>query len=215
MSDRRRRTGRDRRRRELGQNFLVDEPTISRFLAGLDITPGELVVDIGAGSGALSFPLADLGAHVWAVETDHRYTEQLRSRARRRDDGDAVRVIGTDLRRLRLPTTPFRIVANPPFALTTTLLELLLDRPERGPNRVDLIVQRDVARKRSTVPPATLRSAAWAPWWEFRLGETISRSAFRPVPSVDAAVLTIVRRKPPILPERLAPSMREVLREVW
>lgn len=213
MSERRRRSERDRRRRELGQNFLVDRPTIDGFLGGLDVEPGDLVVDIGAGSGALTFPLADLGARVWAVETDRRYTEQLRSRAR--DRGDGVRVIGTDLRRLRLPTTPFRVVANPPFALTTAMLELLLDRPERGPDRVDLIVQHDVARKRSTVPPATLRSAAWAPWWEFRLGATISRRAFRPVPGVDAAVLTIVRRTPPIMPERLAPTMRELLRDAW
>lgn len=214
MSANRRRSEHDRRR-ELGQNFLVDRRAVDRFIARLDVAPGELVVDIGAGSGALTFPLADAGADVWAVEIDPVLVDRLRSEVVRRGLDDRVRVIGTDLHRLRLPATAYRVAANPPFGSTTALLGLLLDRPDRGPTRADLIVQDDVARKRSAVPPTTLRSAAWAPWWEFELGPAILRQSFRPVPRVDAAVLTITRRTPPILPERLAPTMRETLRRSW
>lgn len=210
------RTERDRRRRELGQNFLTDRRVVRRFVDGLEIVPGELVVDIGAGSGALTSPLAAAGARVWAVERDPVWVDRLR----RTYDGpgaghDGVRVLGTDIARLRLPREPFRVVANPPFGLTTEILTLLLDRPDRGPLRADLIVQREVARKHAAQPASSLRTAAWAPWWEFRSGQEISRRAFRPVPGVDAAVLTITKRTPAILPTHLSSKLRDLLRPEW
>jgi 23S rRNA (adenine-N6)-dimethyltransferase len=94
-------------------------------------------------------------------------------------------------------------------------LAMLLDRPELGPDRVDLVVQREVASKHSRRPPSSLRTAAWSPWWEFRSGPTISRTSFRPRPNVDAAVLTVVRRDDPVLPAWLAPQLRELLRPAW
>lgn len=177
------------------------------------MVPGELVVDIGAGAGALTLPLARAGAEVWAVEIDPAWAERLEVHvdAERLD----VRVIRTDLRRLRLPRRPFRVVANPPFALTTALLEILLDDPAGGPYRADLVVQREVARKHATMPPRALRTAAWVPWWEFELGIPIDRDAFRPRPDVDAQVLSIRQRRTPILPIRLAPSMLDLLRPHW
>jgi 23S rRNA (adenine-N6)-dimethyltransferase len=114
-----------------------------------------------------------------------------------------------------LPRGAYRVVANPPFNLTTTLLGRLLDDPGRGPTRADLLLQREVARKHAAAPPATLRTAAWAPWWRFTLGEQVPREAFRPVPKVDAAWLTIERRDPPILPEHLAPGFTDTLRSGW
>jgi 23S rRNA (adenine-N6)-dimethyltransferase len=207
-------TERDTRRRQLGQNFLVDQHVIERFIRSLDLRAGELVVDLGAGTGALTLPLVDAGVEVWAVERDPVWANTLR-RSIASGDAHGSRVIENDLRRLRLPRTPFRVVANPPFGLTTEILARLLDAPDRGPDRIDLIVQRQVAVKHSRLPPASLRTAAWAPWWEFRLGSTIERGAFRPRPRVDAAVLSIVRRDPAVLPTWLAPRLRELLRPAW
>jgi 23S rRNA (adenine-N6)-dimethyltransferase len=110
---------------------------------------------------------------------------------------------------------PYRVVANPPFGLTTEILSMLLDDPDRGPDRADLILQREVAVKHSQTPATSLRTAAWAPWWEFDLGPVIDRDAFRPRPSVDAAVLRIHRRRPALFPGWLAPRLRDALRPVW
>lgn len=210
----RRPTERDTRRRELGQNFLVDPQVIERFVRSLDLRAGELVVDLGAGKGALTLPLLDAGVEVWAVERDPVWSKRLRQ-SLVSEAYATSRVIETDLRRLRLPRTPFRVVANPPFGLTTEILTRLLDAPDDGPDRIDLIVQREVAVKHSRLPPASLRTAAWSPWWEFHLGPVIDRRAFRPRPRVDAAVLTIVRRQSPVLPTWLAPQLRELLRPAW
>jgi 23S rRNA (adenine-N6)-dimethyltransferase len=211
----RRPTERDTRRRELGQNFLVDQRVVERFIRSLDLRAGELVVDLGAGTGALTRPLLDAGVEVWAVERDPVWSKRLRHSIASWGARGSSRVIEADIRRLRLPQTPFRVVANPPFGLTTEILARLLDAPDHGPDRIDLIVQREVAVKHSRLPPASLRTAAWAPWWEFHLGPTIDRGAFRPRPRVDAAVLTIVRRDRAVLPTWLAPQLRELLRPAW
>ncbi len=209
------RSAHDRRRRELGQNFLSDPRHLRRFLDGLGPVDDDLVVDIGAGRGALTIALAERGARVWAVEIDRTIADELAARVERAGLADRVRIIRTDLRRLRLPNEPHRVAANPPFGLTTELLGHLLDDPTRGPDRADLILEAAVARKHAAEPPIALRTAAWAPWWRFERGPTIPRSAFRPVPSVDAAVLRIERRRPAVLPVRLAPSFRATLRADW
>jgi len=211
----RRTTERDRRRRQLGQNFLTDRRLLREIVHDFDVQPADLVVDLGAGAGAITQVLLDAGADVWAVEVDPEWVSRLRVRFEAAPRRSNVRVIGTDLRNLRMPREPYRVVANPPFGLTTQILSRLLDQPDRGRERADLILQKEVAIKLSQQPATSLRSAAWAPWWKFTVGTTIGRDSFRPRPSVDAAVLTIVRRDPPILPTRLGPRFRELLRPEW
>lgn len=195
--------------------FLADPSAISRLLRAVDVRPDDLVVDVGAGGGALTLPLAAAGARVVAIEIDRRWAARLRDRVARAGVADRVRVVHGDLRSIVAPAEPWRVVANPPFGLTTVLLRRLLDDPARGPDRADLVVQLEVARKRTREPPGTLRSAAWAPWWTFELGGRIDRRAFRPVPRVDAALLTIRRREPPVLPPWLAPGFADALRPLW
>jgi 23S rRNA (adenine-N6)-dimethyltransferase len=215
VSEGQRRSARDRRRRTLGQNFLVDRAFVARFVERLDIDDGDLVVDVGAGVGALTLPLARAGAVVWAVEPDPHWGSTLAAEVDRLGLADRVRVIRTTFERLRLPDQSYRVVANPPFGGTTRLLSMLLDDPANGPTRADLVLEQAVTRKHAAVPPRALRTAAWLPWWEFEVGACVPRHAFRPRPSVDAAVLTITRRPTPLLPERLAPGYLETLRPAW
>lgn len=215
MGRQRQRSARDERRRSHSQNLLADQRVVARLLDRLELGDGELVVEIGPGRGALTVPLARAGARLLAVERDASILAELRRALRRSGVEDRVRLLQLDARRLRWPTEPYRVVANLPFGLTTPLLAHMLDDPERGPRRADVLVQRAVAIKRAAAPPTSLRSSAWAPWWDFTLGATVPRSAFRPVPTVDAAWLRIERRDPPILSNWLAPGLRAALRETW
>jgi len=217
-------TRRDRRRRSLGQNFLVDSALIERFVSDLDLDEQHdgrhdeqhVVLEIGAGTGALTVPMARRGAEILAVEADPVWADRLRRRlAAEVPDAARVRVVAGDVRHVRLPERPYRVVGNVPFGGTTDLLAHLLDDPARGPVRADLIVQYEVARKHAMTPPTALRTAAWAPWWEFELGARIGRDSFRPRPGVDAAVLVVRKREPAILPPHLAGELREALRPVW
>jgi 23S rRNA (adenine-N6)-dimethyltransferase len=207
------RTDRDRRRRSLGQNFLVDRGVARRIAA--TVVPGELVVDLGAGTGALTIPLAEAGARVVAVEADPVWAAKLSDRLAALGLGDVVEVVGGDILTVPLPSDPYRVVASPPYGITTRLSRRLLDRPEHGPYRADLLLQWEVARKRSQMPPTTLLSTMWSPWWEMTLVERVPRSAFSPVPRVDAGWLAVRRRLPPLLPSRLAPGYARFLRAEW
>lgn len=208
-----RRTSRDQRRRTHQQNFITDARTVARLVA--DVVAGDLVVDLGAGSGALTLACAAAGADVIAVERDDRWCAHLRDRVHNAGLSDNVRVVQGDLRTVDLPRGQWRVIANPPFALTTTLLHRLFDDPRRAPERADLVLQWEVARKFAARPPSTLLGATWAPWWDLRLVQRIPRSAFRPAPRVDAGWLRARRRTPDILATHLAPAWESFLRDRW
>jgi 23S rRNA (adenine-N6)-dimethyltransferase len=207
----RRTTDRDDRRRRLGQNFLLPERA-REFVSKLGICAGDLVVEIGAGAGVVTVQLAATGADVLAFEVDPVWADRARrtTRAMR----GRVRIVERDFLTVRLPGRPFRAVGCVPFGETTAILRRLLGDP-RGLTRADLIVQLEVARKRAEVPPSTLLSTAWAPWWTFHSGARIERTGFRPVPRVDAAVLTVSRRDPPLLPDSMRLAYAGFVRANW
>jgi len=101
-----------------------------QIVADAQVSPGDLVVDIGAGTGALTASLVAAGARVIAVELHPQRVAVLR----RRFAGDPVTVVRADATDLRLPRRPFRVVANPPFAATTGIMRRLL-APGSPPGR--------------------------------------------------------------------------------
>ena len=204
---------RDEQRRRLGQNFLRPE-LADRFVDDAGVTAGDFVVEIGAGAGAITAALARRGAEVIAVEIDPVWAERLRSTIGRGHDR-RVRVVAADFLSWSLPARPFRVVACLPFGRTTAILSRLLGDPAGRLTRADVIVQWEVARKRSAVPASTLRSTAWAPWWEFRLGHRIPAAEFRPVPRVDGGVLVVTRRDPLLLPPAMAAQYGAFVRAHW
>ena len=188
------------RRRVLSQNFLVDRRAIESLVDGSGVGEGDLVLDIGAGNGLISGALARRGARVLAVERDPGLAERLRAKFA---TWPSVTVVEADVLTTPLPSEPYRVVANIPFGITTKILRRLLD-DDGGLTRADVIVQAEVARKRGTGGRGTLLNACWEPWFEFGTGARIPAIAFRPKPRVDAAILIIVRRDPPLL----APALR-------
>ncbi|UYM07336.1 rRNA adenine N-6-methyltransferase family protein [Solicola gregarius] len=144
---------------------------------------GRLVVDVGAGNGALTEPLVRRGARVIAVELNRDRAAALRDRFA----GDAVTVVRADIAELRWPRKPFQVVASPPYNLTTQLVRRLLSLPAL--HSADLVLQR-AAAKRLVREPVGRHAGRYT----FELGMSIPRKAFNPPPKVDSVVLRIRRR---------------------
>ncbi|MDP9295276.1 MAG: hypothetical protein M3O88_01095 [Actinomycetota bacterium] len=133
---------------------------------------------------------------VVAVELDPTLVSRLRRRFASSAD---VVVVEGDALTVPLPRVTFRAFGNIPFGITTRLLQRLLDEPTSTLVRADLVVQQQVARKRTASPPGSLLTLSWAPWWTLDLGPRLPAYLFHPRPKTDAALLTIVRREPPLI----------------
>ena len=149
------------------------------MVAAAGVRPGELVLDIGAGEGALTAHLVRAGARVVAVELNPQRVGVLRERF------PSITVVHADATSIRLPGRPFRVVASPPYGISSSLLRTLL-APESRLVAADLVLQRAVVRK---------YASGAARRFSLTAGLTLPRRAFLPPPHVDSGVLVVRRRR--------------------
>jgi 23S rRNA (adenine-N6)-dimethyltransferase len=178
-------------RRGRGRHFLRSSKLAAELVRAAGVGRGDLVFDLGAGTGVLTSALARAGAQVVPVEIDHELAARLRRRYRSTRRADATR--------LALPREPFKVVSNLPFDGATAILRRLLD-PRVPLLSADVIVEWRFAEKRAAVWPSTQLSTYWGAWFELAVTRRLPRCVFAPPPSVDAGVLQIVRRTAPLVP---------------
>jgi 23S rRNA (adenine-N6)-dimethyltransferase len=201
------RNDRDRRRRELSQNYLRSPDAARHFLGAVPLEPDGLCVEVGAGEGILTARIAARFGEVIAYEIDQALAGRLAARLGQRTN---VRIVMGDFLASRPPARPFQVVGNAPFSLTAPIVEWCL-RASRM-TAATLITQLEYARKRTGGYGrwSQLTVSTW-PQFRWELRGTIARTEFRPVPSVDAGILRLERRAEPLIsPARQAAYRRLV-----
>jgi 23S rRNA (adenine-N6)-dimethyltransferase len=190
-----------------GAHYLADPKLAPRLVAAAQVRRGDLVLDLGAGAGALSAPLLSAGARVVAVERD----SALAGRLRRRFSGASVTVLEQDLLEVPLPRRAYRVVASIPFSITTPLVGRLLDPAATCLERAALVVEWGAGRRVCAAHPADPRILWWSARYDLRVAGRIGPQSFSPPPRVDAAVLVAARRPSPLVPRQQQASFARLL----
>ncbi|MFG3258137.1 ErmE/ErmH/ErmO/ErmR family 23S rRNA (adenine(2058)-N(6))-methyltransferase [Streptomyces sp. NPDC048172] len=193
-----------RRRKTLSQNFLNSSSAVDQVVRLSGLGPRDLVVEPGAGEGALTLALARRCRRVVAYELDPALAARLPARTRRFPN---VRTVRGDFTRARAPREPFAVVGNIPFSRTTDIVRWCLQAPSM--TSATLLTQWEFARKRTGgYGRWTLLTVRSWPEYEWRLLSRVGRHHFTPVPRTDSAVLRIGHRAAPLLPREALPAYR-------
>lgn len=184
----------------LGQHFLKNQTAITRIIEALAIAHGEVIIEIGPGTGALTRPLLATclakGATLIAIEKDPALATSL-------DLGEGATVVGGDVlhelpkivEELVKTKKSYKVVGNIPYYITGAILRTISELPAK-PKTTVLMVQREVAVRVCAAPGAmNLLSAATQIWAEPKLLFTLPPKDFDPPPAVWSAVVLLRTKK--------------------
>jgi 16S rRNA (adenine1518-N6/adenine1519-N6)-dimethyltransferase len=189
--------------RELGQNFLIDSNLLDVIARAAELSPDDVVLEVGGGLGVLSEHLAARVKHVHVVEVDRKLEAPLREALEPHPNttlhlADAVRL---DLAALDPP--PTKVVANLPYGVAATVILRTIEALPSVRTWVAM-VQKEVGRRLAAHPgdslygvPSVLAQLAA----DVRVLRPVSRSVFHPVPNVDSVLVRLDRHGPAAPPE--------------
>ena len=184
-----------RARKRFGQNFLIDTGVIQKIIGSIDIKPGDHIVEIGPGRGALTEPLSDSQCDLTLIEIDSDLTAELSVRF------PDTRLINRDVMKIDFNAfegkSPIRIIGNLPYNISTPLLFKLFDS---GAHIHDMhfMLQREVV-DRMTALPSTKAYGRLSVMTQLhchteKLFE-VPPQAFSPRPKVQSAIIRLTPNK--------------------
>ncbi|MDF2710740.1 MAG: rRNA ((1518)-N(6)/adenine(1519)-N(6))-dimethyltransferase [Nonomuraea muscovyensis] len=190
--------------KKLGQNFVIDAGTVRRIVRVAELSPEDVVIEVGPGLGSLTLALLSSARHVVAVEIDPVLAAQLPVTVAERGLGDRLTVVGADAMKISSEDLgdqePTALVANLPYNVAVpVVLHLLEALPALRKGLV--MVQSEVADRLAAGPGSKVYGvpsvkAAW--YADVRRAGPVGRTVFWPVPNVDSGLVSLVRRDPPV-----------------
>jgi 16S rRNA (adenine1518-N6/adenine1519-N6)-dimethyltransferase len=194
--------------KERGQSFLTQPATARAIVESAGVRPGELVVEIGPGLGALTLPLAERAGRVRAVELDRgvcRALEEIVAAA----GADNVELVHGDALGLDWPALaaraggPVLVVGNLPYSVSSPLLFRLLAAPAAW-RRATLMLQEEVAVRLAAGPGSRdygRLSVLVQAWCSLAVGLAVGPGQFFPRPKVASRVVHLEPLARPLAPE--------------
>jgi len=204
-------------KRDLGQNFLIDDNILGVILGLLECRETDVVLEVGAGLGVLTAALAGVAARVHAFEIDRSLAPALEATLARHGN---VSLHFEDVLRARLEAlepAPTLCASNLPYSVAGPFVSEALQRLP-GVRRYCLMVQREVA-DRIAAPPGSKVYGTLSVWVGLyaRIARVrqLSRSIFYPQPHVDSTLIVLERRGPEELPEMDPVVLRQVVQAAF
>lgn len=182
-------------KKSLGQHFLTNPRIIERIVGTAELRGGEVVVEIGPGTGVLTDALLKTGAHVIAIEADDRAIPLLEERfadalTQKQLELHHADVRNTEITSFVAKNTPYLVIANIPYYLSGMLLRTTLES-EHQPEKLVFLVQKEVALRIAREKKESLLSLSVKAYGIPHYVATVSRGNFAPPPAVDSAILLI------------------------
>ncbi len=183
-------------RKRFGQNFLTDAQVIGRIVDAVAPQPGERMVEIGPGLGALTDPLLARLGHLHVVEIDR----DLIARLKQRYGPDRVTIHEGDALAFDFSSlgAPLRVVGNLPYNISTPLLFHLAEFAD-GVRNMTFMLQKEVVMRMVAEPgTADYGRLSVMLQYRFRMGWLfdVPPEAFRPAPKVTSSIVRMVPRPP-------------------
>jgi len=187
-----------RPRKELGQNFLINARVLEIILAAAEVGTQDTVLEVGSGLGVLTQALAEQARRVVTVEVDKQLVEILQHRLRRFPNVEIVLgdILTLDICQLLQDKhahriSPYKVVANIPYYITSALLRHFLEASIR-PQLIVLMVQKEVAQRIVAKPgQMSLLAISVQFYGRPKIVAHVSASSFYPVPEVDSTIVRI------------------------
>jgi 16S rRNA (adenine1518-N6/adenine1519-N6)-dimethyltransferase len=195
-------------KKRLGQHFLVDEAVLERILSAAELSPGDIVVEVGPGLGILTEALARRGVRVIAVELDSKLVALLKKRLAAFPDvkivhADILKVTPQQLLQDNLTASElaqgYKVIANLPYYITSPILSHFLEaRPQ--PSEVVVMVQKEVGEAIAAAPGKMRLLSVKAQFYsQPAIISYVPAASFYPPPKVDSVILRLdVYSRPPI-----------------
>jgi len=195
-------------KKRLGQHFLIDEAVLERILSAAELSPGDIVVEIGPGLGVLTEGLARRGARVIAVELDSKLVALLKKRLATFPDvkvvrADILKVTPRQLLQNNLTASElaqgYKVIANLPYYITSPVLRHFLEAQLR-PSEMVVMVQKEVGEAIAAIPgKMSLLSVKTQFYSKPVIISYVPAASFYPPPKVDSVILRLdVYSRPPI-----------------
>ena len=177
-------------RKRFGQHFLTDTYVLDAIVDRIDPQPGQALIEIGPGLGALTWPLLERCSALTVIELDR----DLAARLRRRDGLTVIEadVLTVDFDALaQRMARPLRLVGNLPYNISTPILFHLLGSADRVLDQ-HFMLQKEVAQRMAAAPGGKdYGRLSVMLQWRYRIDTVLDvpPQAFEPPPRVDSAVV--------------------------
>ncbi len=185
-----------RAKKSLGQNFLNSKTIAHEIVRSAELSPSDVVLEIGPGKGFLTAEILKTGAHIFAIEKDDRLIPFLREKFAEEITKGALTLIHDDVTNFDphaygLTNGTYKLIANIPYYLTGYIIRTFLETPHK-PERMILMIQKEVAdRIVARDKKESILSIAVKAYGTPRIVKKVPARYFTPAPNVDSAVLAI------------------------